>query len=149
MQVTRDEWSPLLQSLKEKVSEDARHELLFKMISDLRFITQMNFGESGIARPEMWPLLSPNYAHEKKKGNRTPNLILKGDLLRGFRTQVNGNSAILTNDSHYADEHQFGVNYKNLPSRPFYPINEDGSLTQFAVERQEQIVREWFQSAAG
>ena len=145
MQILRDEWTLLLQSLKEKVSEDSRRELLFKSINDLRFITQINFGDSGLDRPQIWQMLSPNYAWEKKKGNLTPNLILKGDLLRGFRTQVNGNSAMLTNVVPYADEHQFGVNYKNLPARPFYPITEDGSLTPFAVESQERIVREHFQ----
>ena len=145
MHVTNDQWTPLFESLKAKISAEARHELLFKMINDIRFITQMNFGNDGLARPETWQILSKEYAWEKKKGNRTPNLMLKGDLIKGFRTSVDSNSATLTNDVTYADEHQFGVSYKNLPARPFYPINKDGSLTEFAAERQEQIVREHFQ----
>ena len=144
MQVTNDQWTPLFYSLKSKISVEARHDLLFRMINDLRFITQSNFGNEGLARPETWQMLSPNYAWEKKKGNRTPNLILKGELLRGFRTAVDGNSATLTNVVPYADEHQFGVVYKNLPPRPFYPIEESGELTEFAKARQEQIVREHF-----
>jgi phage gpG-like protein len=144
MQVIRDDWSPLFQSLKDKISADARRELLFRMINDLRYVTQMNFGESGMARPETWQILSPKYAREFKKGNRTPTLMLKGDLIRGFKTTFDSNSASLTNDVAYADEHQFGVGYKNLPARPFYPINEDGSLTDFAENRQLEIVREHF-----
>ena len=145
MQVTRDDWSPLFQSLKEKVSADARRELLFRMINEIRFITQQNFGASGIDRPMPWQILSPGYAWEKKKGDRTPTLMLKGDLIRGFRTTVGDNSASLTNVSPYADEHQFGVGYKNLPARPFYPINEDGSLTPFAEKSLAEVVEKHFQ----
>ena len=146
MQVTRDDWSPLFESLKAKVSADARRELLFKMISDVRYVTQLNFGAEGIDRPKPWAILSPNYAWEKKKGNRTPTLILKGDLIRGFRTSIQENSATLTNDVEYADAHQFGVGYKNLPARPFYPINEDGSFTPMMQARLDEIAAKHFEA---
>jgi len=145
MQVIRDDFTPFFQSLKEKISADARKELLFKMINDLRYVTQMNFGYAGLARPDTWQMLSPNYAWEKKNGNRVPNLILKGDLIKGFRTTFDSNSASLTNVVEYADAHQFGQAYSNLPARPFYPINEGGSLTDFAEKRQADIVREHFE----
>lgn len=144
MQVTQDDWSPLFSSLKEKVSADARRELLFRMINEIRFITQQNFGASGIDRPMPWQILSPGYAWEKKKGDRTPTLMLKGDLIRGFRTTVGDNSASLTNVVPYAHEHEDGAEWKNLPKRMYYPINEDGSLTPFAEKSLAEIVEKHF-----
>ena len=145
MQVTRDDWTPLFKSLKEKVSSQGRRRLLFQMIGDLQDISMLNFGDTGINRPAVWIALSEKYANEKKKGNRTPNLILKGDLLAGFVHTIGTDSASLTNLVQYADEHQFGVGYKNLPARPFYPVDESGlELTDFAKARQAEIVLKHF-----
>jgi phage gpG-like protein len=145
MQIARDDWSPLFQSLKDKVSADARRELLFQMINEIRFITQQNFGASGIDRPQPWQILSLNYAWEKKKGDRTPTLMLKGDLIRGFRTAITDNSATLTNVVPYAEQHEHGEPWKNLPKRMYYPINEDGSLTPFAEKSLEEVAQKHFQ----
>lgn len=144
MQVTQDDWSPLFHSLKAKVSADARRELLFKMINEIRYITQMNFGASGIDRPQPWQILSPSYAWEKKKGDRTPTLMLRGDLIRGFRTSIQENSAMLTNVVPYAHEHEDGAEWKNLPKRMYYPINDDGTLTPFAESRLDEIAAKHF-----
>ena len=147
MQVSRDEWTPLLKSLKDKVSPQARRRLLFQLIGDLQDISMLNFGETGINRPSVWLELSERYAREKKKGNRTPTLILKGDLLAGFVHTIGENSASLTNLVEYADTHQFGEAYRNIPKRPFYPVDESGTeLTPFAQKRQEEIVREHFEA---
>ena len=146
MQIIRNEWTPLFQSLKEKVSPLGRKRLLFQLIGDLQDISMLNFGDKGIDRPAVWAALTEKYAHEYKKGNRTPNLILKGNLLAGFVHQVGSDSATLTNITEYADAHQFGVGYKNLPARPFYPVDESGELTDLAKARQEEIVRSHFES---
>lgn len=145
MRVTRNEWTPLFQSLKEKVSPQGRRRLLFQLIGDLQDISMLNFGDHGINRPAVWAALSEKYAHEKKKGNMTPTLILKGDLLAGFVNQIGADSASLTNIVDYADQHQFGVAYKKLPPRPFYPVDDSGELTEFAKLRQEEIVRSHFE----
>lgn len=146
MQISRDEWTPLLQKLKDKISPTARKQLLFQMIGELQDISMLNFGNTGIARPADWKILSEKYAREMKNGIRTPNLILKGELLAGFVHTVGENNATLTNLVTYADEHQFGAEYKNLPARPFYPVTRDGEeLTPFAEERLAKIVQEHFQ----
>lgn len=144
--MTHDEWTPLFKSLKEKVSSAGRRRLLFQLIGDLQDISMLNFGDHGINRPAVWAALSEKYAHEKKKCNQTPTLILKGDLLSGFVHQIGTDSASLTNIVEYADEHQFGVAYKKLPPRPFYPIDDSGELTEFAKLRQAEIVRSHFDS---
>lgn len=147
MNIARDEWTPLLTSLKEKLSPQGRRKLLFQMIGDLQDIAVLNMGQTGIARPSQWIILTKRYADEKKAGNRTPNLILTGALKSGFSHTISENEASLTNIVKYADEHQFGVPYKNLPARPFYPVSFDGSaLTPFAEVRQMAIVEEWFQT---
>lgn len=146
MQILQDDWTPLFQKLKEKVSPLGRRKLLFQLIGDLQDISMLNFGDTGINRPIVWQMLTEKYAKEMKKGNQTPNLILKGDLLAGFVHTIGESSATLTNIVEYADQHQFGAEYKNLPPRPFYPIDESGELTDFALRRQEEIVHHHFES---
>ena len=119
--------------------------MLFQLIGDLQDVTMMNFGETGIARPEEWEELKERYAREKKGGNQTPTLILSGNMLNSFKHSVNENKATLTNSAPYADEHQFGAKYKNLPARPYYPVDQSGeNLTPFAEERLVKIVEEHF-----
>jgi hypothetical protein len=147
MQITKNEWTPLFLNLKSKVSGEGRKRLLFQLIGDLQDVTMLNFGETGIARPEEWQELTPKYADAKKGGNRTPNLILKGNLINSFQHSVEENKATLTNSAPYADEHQFGAKYKNLPARPYYPVDQSGeNLTPFAEERLAQIVEEHFKT---
>lgn len=145
MQVTHDDWSPLLQQLKQRVSLQGRRVLLFQMIGDIQDIATLNFGYDGLARPSAWPILNERYAREKKKGERTPNLVLTGALKSGFVHYIGADSASLTNVTEYADDQQFGAAYKNLPARPYYPISPDGeSLTAYAEARQMEIVEDWF-----
>lgn len=146
MNINRDDWTPLLNSLKEKVSPSGRRKLLFQMIGDIQDITVLNFGQTGLARPQSWQILSDRYAKEKKHGDTTPNLILTGALKSGFVHSFDENSASLTNVVDYADQHQFGAAYKNLPARPYYPVDEFGlNLTPYAEGRQIEIVAEFFQ----
>ncbi len=146
MNITKNDWTPLFQSLKEKVSPLGRKKLLFQMIGELQDIAVLNFGVDGLARPSYWNELSERYAKEKHHGDRTPKLILSGALKSGFVHTITEDSASLTNVVSYADEHQFGVPYKNLPARPFYPVSSDGStLTPFAEQRLFEIVEQNFQ----
>lgn len=146
MNITQDDWTPLFNSLKEKISPMGRKKLLFQMIGDIQDIAVLNMGFSGIARPSYWPALTEKYAKAYKGGNRVPTLILTGALKSGFVHTISEDSATLTNIVAYADEHQFGAAYKNLPPRPFYPVSSDGStLTPFAEARLYQIVEDYFQ----
>lgn len=141
MQVVRNEWTPLFNSLKEKVSAQGRKRLLFQCIGEIQDITILNFGTSGIARPEPWSSLSLNYAQERHGGNTTPTLILSGEMRQSFVHVVSENSASLTNVAPYADEHQFGLAYRKLPARPYYPVSADGStLTPFAEDRLREVL---------
>lgn len=108
----------------------------------------LNFGDTGIDRPIVWEMLKKDYADKYKKGDRTPNLILKGDLLHGFVHTVGTESASLTNIVKYADDvGQLGARYKNLPPRPFYPVEESGELTEMAQRRQDEIVKSHFKES--
>lgn len=151
MQITRDDWTPLFDDLKKKVSSDARRELLFKTINELRLITQQNFGREGVDRPKPWQMLKKAYADKWKYGDQTPTLIMSDEkhnlrnpnvphLIQMFRVNFNDKSATLTNDSPYADTHQLGY---GVAERPYYPVAGD-SLTPFAESKIEHIVAEHF-----
>ena len=163
MQIIIDEWTPLFQSLKEKVSPSGRRRLLRLMIGDIKTITKSNFGifSNGPMRP--WAdelLLSESYKQALRgSSHRTAASLVRTEAerksLRGtkweggtgthlkdaFVMQVGGDSASLTNTCSYASNHQEG---EGVPRRPFFPVDESGELTDFAAQRQEQIVREHF-----
>jgi phage gpG-like protein len=141
MTVVEDGWTPLFDSLAEKVSAEGRRRLLFQLIGDVFDVTVLNLGPEGIARPDQWAALTEKYAQEKHGGDRTPTLILSGELKEGFRTEINTEFATLTNIVDYATEHQFGEPYRNLPARPFYPVDENGlTFTPYMTERLHTII---------
>ena len=153
MQISRDDWTPLFQDLKKKISSDARHELLFQVINEIRAITQENFGKEGIDRPKYWPVLNSKYADKWKGGDTTPTLTMSDTmhnlrnpdlphLIEMFRTVVTDSHAMLTNDSPYADAHQLGY---GLPERPYYPVIGD-SLTPYAEQMVEGVLQKHFAS---
>ncbi len=146
MKILKDQWTPLFDSLRAKVSPLGRRQFLSSLIEDLESITIRNFGAYGLARPESWDLLNPNYAKKYHKGDRTPKLILTGEMVESFTVNVSDSSATLTNLAPYADDQQFGDSAKSLPARPFYPVTTDGeSLTPFAELRLVEIVEKHFQ----
>lgn len=154
MQVLRDDWSVLFRLLKQKISPASRKGLMTDLILDLKEITKGNFGTDGSNRTTAWQGLSPRYA--KRVGRQNPTLILtpperiavgksldKPHLLNQFRHAADSNSASLTNDSAYADNHQFG---KTIPARPFYPVSANGeTLAPVAEIRVQKILDEHFQ----
>lgn len=148
MQVIRNEWTPLFNSLKEKVSAQGRKRLLFQCIGEIQDITMLNFGTSGIARPTEWHPLRMNYALENHGGDQTPTLILSGAMRQSFVRTVSESQATLTNTAEYADEHQFGLTYRKLPARPYYPVSSDGStLTPFAEQRLIDVLVAHFETS--
>lgn len=102
-------------------------------------IVLKNFGEEGINRPTDWAYLTPNYAEEFHEGDRTPTLVLSGDLRAATNVELgNQDHASCYNDSDYAAEQQFGNPSKNLPARPFFPIVgtiDDFELTDYAADK--------------
>lgn len=156
MQVISDEWTPFLQSLRTKVNRQGRKQLLNQLIGEIYDITVLNFGENGENRPIYWKELNEKYAKEYHGGNTVPTLILdprehfrrNGSAKRmidSFVTKSNSETASITNTATYADKHQFGAAYKELPARPYYPVNSNGTLTPFAEERLREIVDSHFE----
>ena len=129
--------------------------LLSRMIGELLDITQQNFGDTGVDRPESWPQLSQKYADEFHGGDTTPTLMLDDEkhalrnpnlphLIDCFRVMVNDSKAELTNMSPYADTHQLGYGVKR---RPYYPVMPDGeNLTPYAEQKMVEIVEEHFKT---
>ena len=147
MTVLNDEWTPLFGELENRVSAEGRRRVLMQMIGDVYDVTVLNFGETGLARPEAWAQLNEKYAEAKHDGNRTPTLILTGELKKGFVVEFDSESATLSNSVPYATEHQFGESYQNLPARPFYPVDENGlTFTPFMVNRLQGILEAHFQT---
>lgn len=145
MNVLIDQWTPLFGALESRVSSQGRTRLLFNMIADVYEVTYANFGAAGQARPSDWPALRFGYAQEKHGGDQTPTLILTGALRDGFVHEVTDKYATLTNTVEYADDHQFGVTYKKLPARPYYPVDESGlNFTPYMEARLSSIVENHF-----
>ena len=72
-------------------------------------------------RPSPW-------APRKDTKATHPLLIKSGDLRRNFRSVVTGPDTVVVGTKvKYAGYHQFGT--KNMPARPFFPIDEHGQLT--------------------
>ncbi len=153
MQITKDEWTPLFQSLRDKLSPPSRRLLLSRIIGEIQDITQQNFGPSGIDRPQPWKPLSQNYASEWKDGDTTPTLMMSDEkhnlrnpnlphLIDCFDAKVNEDKAVLTNRSPYADNHQLGL---GIPARPYYPVNGD-ELTPYAESKMVEIVNGHFKT---
>lgn len=145
MNVILDQWTPLFTELESRVNNEGSRKLLFQMIGDVRDVTVLNIGESEIARPEVWPPLKQRYANKYHGGDTTPTLVLTGALKEGFVVEVNSKTATLTNTVPYATAHQFGVAYKNLPPRPFYPVDANGlTFTDYMQSRLNAIVEGHF-----
>jgi len=158
MQVTRDDWTPLFRNLKMRVSKQSSKRLLEEVIGEIRDITLQNF-ESAEGRTNFWRELSEKYAEEWKDGDRTPNLrmsplnhFLRGNigkqLIDSFAIYASSKTARLTNTAPYADIHQFGARYMNVPARPYYPVTSDGSsLNPYAERRVYRILKDHFGEA--
>lgn len=144
MNIIQDQWGPLFSAIKDRVSSSGRRRLLFQCIGDLQDIAMMNFGADGMARPNEWRALTKKYANAAHGGDRTPTLILSGHLLASFRHTFTDSQATLTNVAEYADAHHFGELWRNLPMRRYYPVDDAGNLTDFALERQREILNAHF-----
>lgn len=106
-----------------------RNEILRALGAKFKFLTVRNFGYSGNSRPVPWKPLSKPYAKRVKRDVAT--LELSGELFRSLRVSPpDGRSIDVFTDNIYAEAQQNGN--KNLPARPFMPINPDGSAIPYA-----------------
>ena len=110
-------------------------------------VVDRNFGNgSGEDRPEEWQILTKKYADEYKGTDRTPNLQLKAlsknpkESSKSLQSSIEvdemnlDESSVFTNNP-YAMDHQIGKKERNLPARPFFPISEDGVVTDCTTEQ--------------
>ena len=161
MNVTRDEWTPLFESLAAKVSSAGRTQLLDKMIGEIYVSTLSNFsGEGGGGDMRPWPdelLQSEDY---KRHVHREFATLYRTEeerqwcagskweggtglhLVESFQVNIGDNFASLTNVSDYASNHQNG---EGVPRRPFFPVDENGDLMPFMESRLFQLADAHFQ----
>lgn len=94
-----------------------------------------NFGPSGMFRPFQWAKLSPRYA--RKVGRDYATLNVTGKLRSAIKmasSEVKGTVSVSKADCDYSLAHQFGYEKNNLPARPYFPINTDGTVLNAVKE---------------
>lgn len=123
------------EKLKSPV-EDAMAEKFFQMV-------RLNFGNFGIDRPIEWAPLSPAYA--KRVGREHATLFLSGSLEAAIKIESNPDVSrvfVTDNDVPYALAHQYGSEKKNLPARPFFPIDQNGVVMPFTLAEVQRSANE-------
>lgn len=152
MQVTRNDWTPLFESLKAKISPASRRSLMASLIGEIQDITQKTMGRNGENRPEPWAILNEKYAKEWKYGDTEPTLLMSDEkhnlrnpdlphLIDLFYATFSENSSSLTNTSPYADIHQLGL---GVAKRPYYPVLGN-DLTPYAIDKLKEVLDLHFQ----
>lgn len=83
-------------------------------------------------RPSPW-------APRKDKKSTHPLLIKSGNLRQSINWKLDGDDAVAVGaPMKYASYHQEGT--KNMPARPFFPIDGDGNLTPAMAEKISRTV---------
>jgi len=114
--------------LLEKAIREAQMAMTYRLYD----IVQNNFGEAGEDRPEEWVALSPAYA--RRVGRPHATLEVSGKLR--YSIQVDGEGPeggrvwVDPDAVPYALAHQFGSG--NIPARPYFPMDENGQLTEYS-----------------
>ena len=105
-------------------------------------IVRSNFGDYGIDRPTEWAPLSDRSAigrnYIRKVGRTHATLFVTGHLESSIKFESNEDSAkvsVSDNDCEYATDLQFGNPAKNLPARPYFPIEPNGEITPFTTDQ--------------
>ena len=161
MTVIQDGWTPLFESLAQKVSSAGCTQLLDKMIGEIYVSTLSNFsGEGGSGDMRPWPdelLQSEDYARHVRRDFATlyrteeerkwcENSRWEGGtglhLVESFQVNIGENFASLTNISDYASNHQNG---EGVPRRAFFPVDESGQIMPFMESRLLQLADAHFQ----
>lgn len=112
-------------------------------------IVRSNFGQFGVDRPIEWAPLSDRSAigreYIKKVGRTYATLFVTGQMESsvGFEANEERGRVFVDNSiCDYAVQHQDGDPSRNLPPRPFFPLENDGSTTQFTQEKVTEAARE-------
>ena len=158
MQVILDQWTPLFESLAQKVANQS--QLLDQMIGEVKTSCLSNFGEMANGDMQPWydeMLRSEDYAHTVKRNFATLERSEEerelceetrweggqgAHLKDSFFTYGGGDSVTLVNICEYASNHQNG---EGVPRRPFFPVDESGQLMLFMEQRFFQLADAHFQ----
>lgn len=106
-------------------------------------IVRMNFGDFGFDRPIEWAPLSPDYA--RRVGREHATLLVSGRLAGAVKldvTEERGRVSVSDQDVPYALAHQYGSDRRNLPARPYFPIDENGNPMPKTLELVNEAARE-------
>ena len=102
------------------------------------------FGASGTGRPSEWPALSSAYA--KRVSPPVPTLYRSGNLAHSIEASWDREAGHVRCGTGkigvIAYAHQFGVPSRNLPARPFFPIQPNGQPTQAAQDAMQKTATE-------
>ena len=110
------------------LSTGGRNQLLNRTGQELLKHTRDNFGETGPNRTIDWKPLSKQYA-KRVGGNNTPTLFRTGNLFRSISlTAPKGDYITMMVTVPYGGYNQYGT--RNIPARPFIPIENAGSPFQ-------------------
>ena len=138
LSLPRDQIQKLSLDVRMWAQPSVRHRLLNAIGRRFLAIALNNMGPGpGEARPAIWAALEKRYAAQVAKrpfrNQPVPTLLRSGALRRSLTASVSGQYAIIEGDSPYAAAHQFGNPARNLPARPYFPMNHDGTvLTPYA-----------------
>lgn len=129
--ITDDTASPMLEAVAQTLESEVRPRLQMAGATRFAGIVRNNFGFAGEDRPAAWPELSPRYAKRHHGGVTVPTLILSGELEQSIQVESQPEYAEVFTENEYAIAHQEG-NDRGLPARPFFPMDEAGSPTNYA-----------------
>ena len=95
------------------------------------------------------PSLRPSpWAPRKDKKSTHPLLIKSGLLRRSIRPWLDGpDTVVVGTDKEYAGYHQHGT--KNMPARPFFPIDKHGNLMPDVMRTITRKVQQAYDDALG
>ena len=107
------------------------------MAEQTRDIVMSNFGATGVDRPLPWEPLSNHapYFYAQKVGRPFATLYVTGAMAGAVRTtnDPEASSVSLSDaDCSYASKHHYGTD--GMPIRRVFPINLDGSITQYTMD---------------
>jgi phage virion morphogenesis protein len=100
---------------------------------------QNNFDKESDSSGKKWKRLKKNTLKYKNKRGYKKKLQNRGILASSITSNVTPKGVEVGTNLSYAPVHQKGSEKKNIPARPFMPINEDG---QIPVSLEKEIIEE-------
>lgn len=122
------------------VTDSDRMRMQASMANRMASIIDNNFGQSGEDRPSAWPQLNDRHARRFHGGDTTPTLELSNDLRTSIRIDNDVDAASVWTENEYAAAHQWGN--AHIPPRPFFPMSEQGDLTEYSASEMERVAFE-------